>query len=198
MDSLICDAITAPARLWTPEELRERPALVPREAGVYGWYFRELPSDMDVSNCVKVGGQTLLYVGIAPGRSGSSSNLRRRLRQHCRDRGSSTLRRTLAALLAERLGLVPGSGTRGPLRIGDEGERRLSGWISANMAVAWAVTPDPWLAERDLIETLDLPLNLMHNSKHPFRSTLTKARDAARKQVLADLSGVGSAERNLD
>lgn len=117
MNDTVYQAITAPAPLWSPAELRVRPSPVPAEPGVYGWFFSVLPAAFDIDGCIQVDGKTLLYVGIAPAFAGSKSHLRKRLRQHYRDRGPSTLRRTLAALLAERLDLVPGSGTRGRLMI---------------------------------------------------------------------------------
>jgi GIY-YIG catalytic domain len=161
LSAAIFETITTPERLWTPLEILGRPCPVPEEPGVYGWYFRSLPCEMDVSACRRVDGLTLLYVG-------SASNLRRRLCDHCRDRGGSTLRRTLAALLRDQLELKPGSGTRGNLRIGVDGERRLSEWLAANATVIWAVTPEPETVERQFIEQLELPLNLMHNPRTPL------------------------------
>jgi hypothetical protein len=185
VDSKLYLAITQPARLWKIPELCNDPSLVPPEAGVYGWYFDQSPCDFDVSGCEACDGMRLLYVGIAPGRLGSKSNLRKRLHQHYRDRGSSTLRRTLAALLATELALVPGSGTRGRLKIGDHGENQLSGWLRDHAAVTWAVTPDPWVAEKELLSLLDLPLNLMHNARHPFSRELIRARAYARRLASA-------------
>jgi hypothetical protein len=198
VNDIVYQAITKPERLWSPAELRVRPSPVPAEPGVYAWFFDVLPAAFDVDGCIETEGKTLLYVGIAPAFAGSKSHLRKRLRQHYRDRGSSTLRRTLAALLAERLDLVPGSGTRGRLKIGDEGESRLSDWIASNAAVTWVATPQPWLVERDLVWALNLPLNLMHNMVHPFAKELSHARADARRLLLGaspnDLRNQGEGE----
>jgi len=194
----ILDAIVNPARLSSPVELDANTEVVPAESGIYGWYFSTLPCDMEVSTCKQVNASVLLYVGIAPGRPNSKSNLRKRLRQHRRDRGGSTLRRSLAALLATELRLTSGVPGAGHLKIGDEGERALSNWIAANARVTWVTTPEPWRIEREVIEALDLPLNLMHNSRHPFWPTLTSARAGARKSVRGFLVEDGRAERNLD
>jgi hypothetical protein len=129
------DAITEPSQLWTPAELRGRASPVPKAAGVYGWWFREIPCDTDVAGCIRRDDLTLLYIGISPGRAGSASNLRTRTLQVCRDRGGHTLRRSLAALLAAQLDLRPSpANARGRLHIDDEGERRLSAWITSNAA----------------------------------------------------------------
>jgi hypothetical protein len=88
----------------------------------------------------------------------------------------STLRLTLGCLLRDRLGIVlrrVGSGTR---RTFADGELKLSEWLAANARVAvWAVD-DPWVVEERLIHEVSLPLNLDHNSSHPFRATLAALR----------------------
>jgi hypothetical protein len=198
MNQTIYDAIVNPRHLWSSAELDADPAVVPVASGIYGWYFDLLPCEIDVSACNRAHGATLLYVGIAPGRVGSQSNLRRRLLQHRRDRGGSTLRRSLAALLAEDLGLNPGVPGRGRLKIGDQGERALSDWIAANARVTWVTTPEPWIVEREFIERLDLPLNLMHNTRHPFWPRLTEARAVARMLAWGNSTVEWNAERNLD
>jgi predicted nuclease with RNAse H fold len=40
----VAKALSAPRRLWEPEELLQNPCPIPCESGLYGWYFRNLPS----------------------------------------------------------------------------------------------------------------------------------------------------------
>lgn len=58
-------------------------------------------------------------------------------------------------------------------------ERDLSRWMDENAYVSWLPIPDPWLLETHLLETLDLPLNLDQNKRHPFHRTLRDYRRAA-------------------
>ncbi len=72
------------ARLYSLADVLARPPPVPALPGVYGWWFRQLPTAMDVSGCAHVDGATLLYSGISPkrppmnGRSPSQQTLRNR------------------------------------------------------------------------------------------------------------------------
>ena len=54
------------AKLWTRSEVLSRPCPVPQEAGVYAWFFGEVPDGVPLQDCVGCGGLTLLYVGISP------------------------------------------------------------------------------------------------------------------------------------
>jgi len=173
-----------PDHQYARSEVLDKPSPVPAADGVYGWWFRSLPAQIDISGCQRHQGLTLLYVGISPkrppvnGREPSKQNLRRRLRQHyTRTAAASTLRRTLGCLLAEELGLclqlLGSSGRR--TNFGD-GEQRLSEWMSANAFVSWVVRKQPWELEDELIMTLDLPLNLEGNQRNAFHVTLTQAR----------------------
>src|SRR3954463_9877787 len=89
-------------RLYTPAEILARPCPIPATAGVYGWFFREIPPGIDAAGTCQRDGLRLLYVGISPRRAGSSQSLRSRLRAHCRgDAYGSTLRLTVGCLLAD-------------------------------------------------------------------------------------------------
>lgn len=173
-----------PGHQYSRNEVLDKPSPVPAVDGVYGWWFRSLPAQIDITRCQRHQGLTLLYVGISPkrppanGRAPSKQNLRRRLRQHyTRTAAASTLRRTLGCLLAEELGLrlqlLGSSGRR--TNFGD-GEQRLSEWMSANAFVSWVVRKQPWELEDELILKLDLPLNLEGNERNAFHATLTHAR----------------------
>jgi hypothetical protein len=190
------------ANIHSRAEVLERPSPVPAQPGVYGWWFAELPHD-DIAdmNCEYRGGRFLLYAGISPeapknGRGPSMETLRSRIRTHYTGNAEgSTLRRTLGCLLAERLGIELrryGSGNR--LHFG-VGERDLSRWMDANAFVSWLPLSQPWLLEAHLLATLDLPLNLASNQRHPFYRTLKAVREEAamraRAQDVLPNPGVG-------
>src|SRR6516162_4544244 len=138
------DALLNPARLWTRAEVvvRARDCPVPRQAGVYAWYFREIPPGVPTDDCRQALGATLLYVGISPKKPPSGQDLRGRIRYHyCGNAEGSTLRLTLGCLLGLRLYRV-GSGKR---RTFADDEKRLSDWMAQNALVTWFPTPEPWL-----------------------------------------------------
>lgn len=165
------------------------PSAVPRAAGVYGWWFDELPdADIVISGCATQDRWALLYAGIspkAPPRNGGASSrqtLQSRIRTHYTGNAAgSTLRLTLGCLLADRLSIALrryGSGSR---RHFGAGERDLSRWMAEHARVSWLVVPTPWIVEHELIAHLDLPLNLDQNSNHAFYGSLRQRRaDAAR------------------
>jgi len=184
------DALLSPARLWGRAEVLVGDCPVPREPGVYAWYFRAIPPGVPTDGCITTGDATLLYVGISPkrpptnGRPPSRQRLRNRIRYHLRGNAAgSTLRLTLGCLLAEELGLElrrVGSGGR---RTFADGEPRLSGWMERNALVTWVPHPTPWVLEEVLIGSLALPLNLDGNERHPFHPLLTAARRRARERA---------------
>jgi hypothetical protein len=183
----VLDRLVQPTRLWSRSVVLARPSPVPGRPGVYGWYFRELPCPIDISRCISWDGCTLLYGGIAPkappanGRPASQQTLRKRIRYHYSGNAAgSTLRLTLGCLLAERLGIQlrrVGSGRRLTFA---GGEGKLSAWMADNAYVTWVETDRPWLAEQQLIASVDLPLNLDQNRQHTFHQQLTKFRADAR------------------
>ena len=110
-DALIARVID-PAAILSRDEALSRPSPVPAVGGVYGWWFRTVPSAIDTSKCLTRDGLTLLYVGISPtappmnGRPASSQNLQIRIQTHFAGNAEgSTLRRTLGCLLARDLGI---------------------------------------------------------------------------------------------
>lgn len=182
----VVQQLTQPARVWRRSECLARPSALPREPGLYAWYFRELPPGVEGRACVQFEGLTLLYVGTAPnsptGHSGqpSTSSLRVRIRQHYAGNAEgSTLRFTLGVLLASQLGLTP-TPERKSKSFGD-GEASLNTWMEGNAFVIWMAHPAPWSIEPEVIAGLDLPLNLTHNRAHPFWPTLTSARSRWRR-----------------
>ncbi len=111
---------------------------VPKSAGVYGWWFSEIPAFIDISRCESRDGLTLLYAGISPsrppanGKRPSSQNLCQRIRHHYNGNAEvSTLRKTIGTLLPGDLGIElrrVGSGKR--RTFGHSGEAALTpGWL---------------------------------------------------------------------
>ena len=151
---------------------------MPAAAGVYGWYFREIPPGVPTRPCERRDGLTLLYVGISPSRAKSKGMLRKRIVTHYRPEGASTLRRTLGVLLEESLDLRLKLRPDGRFNYGRT-EEALSEWMSRNAYVVWAEHPEPWLVEPDLIASVDLPLNINENRQHPFCARLRALRASA-------------------
>ena len=179
------------ARPCARDEVFSQPCPVPRSPGVYGWWFRTVPADVDVSHCGHRDGLTLLYTGISPkrppanGKPSSSQNLRQRITHHYNGNAEgSTLRKTLGILLADGLGIElrrVGSGRR--RTFGRRGETALSNWMADNALVSWLVHPEPWLLEKELIDTLDVPLNLQDNKHNAFHTELTRLRAEAERNA---------------
>lgn len=177
-----------PPRVWSRAEVLSSPCPVPREPGVYAWYFKEAPPGVPITDCVRSGDLTLLYVGIAPralpmnGKPASSQRLRHRVRYHYRGNAEgSTLRLTLGCLLANRLGIELrriGSGNRLTFA---GGESVLSSWMHDNAFVAWHVDVEPWTLERQILGGVALPLNLDMNRGHAFHPVLSQLRREAKE-----------------
>jgi predicted GIY-YIG superfamily endonuclease len=154
--------ILNPSTLWQWSEALSRKA-VPKAAGVYGWWFRNLdivPSE----GWVQFGEWRLLYVGI-------SNDLRRRLGFHCQGSAvNSTLRKSLLTLLVRATEVdkaLPASWSH---------ESALSSWLNQNGRVCWADCGTPKLAEANLLGCARLPLNLMENRGNVFGATLRTMR----------------------
>lgn len=191
------------AQRHTREEIFSDPDPVPAQAGAHGWWFREIPGDIDVSGCEQRDGWTLLYVGISPGPPRSDGkpptpqDLRKRIRYHFgagnASADGSTLRKSLGVLLGDQLGFALrriGSGKRMTFA---GGEAVLTQWMAENVTVSWVLHPEPWYLEAKLIKALDLPLNFQDNERNAFAPQLKKLRrDAAVKagkmRVLAEWS----------
>ncbi len=161
-------------------------SVVPKQAGLYGFYFRQIRGSVPTEGCVVHNGATLLYVGIAPSSSSSSAHLRSRLRQHLRGNAyGSTLRLTLGCLLSRKLGLELRRTRSGKRRTFGPGEEILSEWIAEHAQVVFVVSPEPWSVERTVVTGLCLPLNLEFNEGHSFHSQLSELRGASREKALS-------------
>lgn len=181
-------SIQDPKRLWSRTEALSIPSPVPKEPGVYGWFFKSTPQGVPTDGCIQRDGLTLLYAGISPkappknGRPPSKQRLHDRIRYHYKGNAEgSTLRLTLGVLLSSHLGIElrrVGSGAR--MTFLQEGEKRLSEWMEDNAYVAWIIHPEPWVLETETIHTLSLPLNLDQNTGHAFHHALTSMRRDAK------------------
>lgn len=176
-----------PNRLWSRTEVLCKESPVPRENGLYAWYFKDVPH-VPVEDCVKSNGKVLLYSGISPsappknGKPPSKQNLWSRVRYHFRGNAEgSTLRLTLGVLLGLELRRV-GSGTR--MTFAND-EDTLSNWLEENAFVTWITDPEPWNLETKMIGTYSLPLNLAQNKSHPFHSKLSRLRSEAKEAARA-------------
>ena len=169
--------LIAPAATFGVHELRADRTLAPAAPGVYGWWFDAVPPGVPLESVVERDGWWWLYVGVAKAHAASRSTLRRRLQNHCRDRcASSTLRRTLAVLLADELRLAFGRTAAGKMTLVGEGEERLTGWMAAHARVAWMTDDEPWKLEAALIRGGPaIPLNI-EGSTSTFASVLRSSR----------------------
>jgi len=180
---LTVERLLRPTRVYTRSEVLNLNCPVPREPGIYAWYFDCLPATVPEQGCHVASSMRFLYTGIAPkappqnGKPASRQSLRTRIRYHYRGNAEgSTLRLTLGCLLADQLRLrlrKVGSGNR--LTFG-EGEQTLSSWMEQHAFVAWQSHPQPWEVEHQLIRRVALPLNLDMNRTHPFHAYLSGLR----------------------
>jgi hypothetical protein len=165
-----------PPALFTVNDVIRTPSAAPDKAGIYTWWFDELPN-VPLEDAVEQDGFHLAYVGIASNRPGSRRTLRQRLRNHCNGPiATSTLRRSLAAILVDVLDLHAFSGLGKKIKISDDEEVRLTAWLAAHGRIAWIVEAEPWTYEAELLKNgPPLALNIQGNS-HPFVRQLLKLR----------------------
>ena len=191
------------AKRYTRDEIFADPSPIPSESGACGWWFREIPGDIDVSGCEQQDGWTLLYVGISPGpppangRPQTPQDISKRTRYHfgagSASADGSPLRKSLGVLLGHQLGFALrriGSGKRQTFA---GGEAVLSQWMAENATVSWVLHPEPWHLEAKLIAALDLPLNFQDNERNAFAPELKRLRreaavKAGKMRVLAEWS----------
>jgi hypothetical protein len=178
------------AQQFTREQVFGEPSPVPNRPGIYGWWFRALPANVDVAGCTSRDGFALLHVGVSPtppsasGKRSVSQDLHKRIRYHFgggrANADGSSLRKTLGVVLADELGLElrrVGSGKQITLA---GGEAILNRWMAENAVVSWIVRPEPWLLEDEVIAALQLPFNLQGDNA--FQQELKRLRrDAVQK-----------------
>jgi hypothetical protein len=156
---------------------------LPNKAGIYGWYFRFVAEFAFFKGCVVfqdevMGDMWLGYLGIAQGAEGTRT-FRGRFRDHLKkDASRSTLRKSAGSLLSEHLGLLLVPDHNGRPTFGD-GELSLTNWLSENAFVSVVPCDQPELYEKTLIRDLAPPLNIQHNTTHPFYAELKRSRAVA-------------------
>ncbi|RZU32528.1 GIY-YIG nuclease family protein [Blastococcus saxobsidens] len=149
---------------------------VPAEPGLYAWWARPGTLPGITGPAHPEGRLELIYVGIAPSRASSRARLRSRvLGNHAGgNTGSSTLLRSLAALLTDDQGYRTRWTSRTVLEPADE--QRLTAWMREHLSLTWAVHPAPWEVEAGIIEQLAPPLNQADNRAHALYAVVREAR----------------------
>lgn len=173
------------------------PNLVPIQSaelnisGIYGWYFSDIPEQIDSEKCQEFSGLRLLYVGIAPRRPSlkgkSNGTLRKRLRTHIRGSSyGSTLRLSIGCLLSDAQSEqyhIELRRTSQKSYSFNEGEYVLDEWLNKYARVCWIECDNPWEFESHAFQRFSLPLNLLENENHPFYEKLCNLRCMARKNA---------------
>ncbi len=151
------------------------------EPGFYAWWLTDklaLPMALTSSHPARpdVG---LLYIGIAPNGASSSATIRSRiLTNHLGNAlGSSTLRRSLAALLWEGNDWHPYTTPAKKPALPPDECVALTRWMTRNLLVSWCGVTKPWEYEPTLIAEMAPPLNSDHNHGHAFYPELSAARE---------------------
>jgi hypothetical protein len=151
---------------------------LPRVGGMYAWWIvKRALAGVPANRHPAVAELDLLYVGIAPSGPKSKSTLRSRvIGNHMRGNiAASTLRRTLAALLLDKLALTP-IVKASKVQLPKEQNAQLGEWLREHLRLTWHPAPEPWLLEHAVIKKLGPPLNLDANQNHAFYRTLSDAR----------------------
>lgn len=165
-----------PARRFAPAGVRQRDGA--GEPGLYAWYVdeggaRDLTDGLGLA--VVPG---LLYAGQAGAGASGATLASRVLGNHIGGNTyASTLRLTLAAVLIDRLDLVPTGGRRMEAR----GEAALSGWMTAHLQLSIEAFPDRGAldtVETKVLAILDPPFNLAKCRPTPVRRRLNQLRRA--------------------
>ena len=181
----LSNLLLSPKHVLDRSTVLKQPSPVPSTSGLYAWFFREIPNCVPLDGCGRHDDSVLLYVGIAPSRASSKSNLRKRIRQHyTADSYGSTLRQTLGVLLADQSGFPirrVGNGKRKTLT--NLGEQWLDRWMDRNAFVTWIEHSAPWEVEEDVFSEIPLPLNIQGNQHHPFSRALKRLRIEANSQA---------------
>jgi hypothetical protein len=139
---------------------------LPAASGVYALFLQEnsvLPNLIPLK-------EGLIYIGL--GRS---------LVQRCHFSGKTeghSPRRSLAALMWQKLGLEPELGANGNYRLSKSSEQRLDAWMHENLLMAFDTFGDFKVVEDELIKRYAPPLNLtkcVQTQQHKAVKDLRKA-----------------------
>jgi hypothetical protein len=184
--------------LCDPRVLIEKPDQVFTKIGFYAWYFRILPPRIPTAPYYSIDNAVLLYFGITglKKKAKTPRNLRKRIvGEHLgNDSYASTLRRSLAFLLHDTLGLSvrlkrPG-GTAWWL--GAAGEQLLTDWICEHARVMFVPYGKPKSIETQVVANCGhlLPLNISRDNRRisEFGRRLRDERRNWVKQALTNTS----------
>ncbi len=159
------------------------------QSGIYAWFFplnafEKAICKVPLEGCSTKAGRYLFYIGISPSSIKSCRTLRQRLvENHCKGNARrSTLRKSIGCLLQKQLQLVPCL-VSGRLSFTLESEEKLSAWMSRHSFITWMALDEPWKYECAFIEHFRPPLNIKHNTQHPFSATLSSIRCATEKAI---------------
>ena len=186
------DSLTNPIKLYSRSQVLSAPCPVPKERGLYSWFFKSIPPRVPTAGCLAKNGMTLLYVGISPKDEKSKENLQKRIRYYFKGNAEgSTLRLDLGCLLKEQSGFPlrrVGSGKR--MTFTNLGEQWLNAWMEKNAFVCWVAHEVPWEVEGEIFHHVSLPLNIQDNGHHGFvqelKSIRNEARGIAREMLIAN------------
>jgi hypothetical protein len=176
------EAFLAQDQLVTVDAIRDDSTIIPAAPGIYGWWFdnalaellskhmvcSELTESKTNRRHIARQGFELSYVGISPSAASKvgikSRALRDRLLNHCRGPlATSTLRRTLAALLRVEETLTIKASPSGKAQMSLQDEAKLTRWMSEHGRITWVTNAAPGLIEKELLDAEEgprLPLNI--------------------------------------
>jgi len=124
-----------------------------------------------------------LYIGIAERQPLAA----RGLKMHLKRTRMSGLRRSLAALLRDELGLssqvVAARG--GMFGLTSAGEAALTGWMLEHLRVTWVAHPEPSSVERAIVAAELPPLNYDHATHGPYAARMRALRSDFRSMGIA-------------
>lgn len=169
------------AKLQKPSNIFDDLKRVSFKKGVYGWWFDKYLKNVPRDGCKTRENLCLFYVGIAPRSQDSASTLIKRMKFHLlkNDIRSSTLRRSLAALLKDELGLNFWIDGKQP-KMSKANEEVLSDWMHCHAMITISECEKPWIMEGEILQSGPmLPLNLQKNkTRNPFYPKLMALRKA--------------------
>ncbi len=180
MDNII-KALTKPKKIYSCEEFFSLPKDDLEKAGLYAWYFKKDSLPVLTDKCIVQKDKTLLYVGSSS--FGENASLYKRIEKHyTKNANVSTLRMSLGVLLyeASSFPLRKLSRTSKKFKFCKCGKKWLSDWMEKNAFVCWIAHEDYKNAEKEVIKSISLPLNLTYNKRHPFYKSLKEKRKVAK------------------
>lgn len=165
------------------QRICENPRIVPKALGLYTWWFKKGVFQQSFNGAPERSGYQALYVGIAPARAPQPERqryrtLQHRLKNHCSGPlATSTVRRTLLHLLADKLCVNISVRQSGKPFLSRSDEQQLTNWMNQHARVSWIEHAAPWDLEHRLLQTNVFPLNIQ-GSSHPHSLWLRQTRSS--------------------